>query len=255
MAATIISALIGQPASSLLDDSVDLPRIRNALEGLVVLDIVYDPWTSPLFTPPEAPGAKIYLRTDSVSRRSEEGDIGWVILVVCGESDVVTLLLPALRVDQLDEGVYEAWIELINSSEFVSCGVTDSQHATLLKIALAYRAFSRRHVGVDPTDFDIFARRLAAIARMLGPYDRADHDLVDVLSYVELMLPKDVFEGVLSPSADVGDQSRFDDGLSTVGDVSPIPPAASTPESDSAYGSDDGSIPSLVTYHSGSDYE
>lgn len=87
--------------------------------------------------------------------------------------------------------MYDSWIDIILGPELSRCDVTDIQRKTLLTIAVSYRAFSRSdHPGVDTNDFDIFAGRLATAARALGPYDRADGELIELVDYLELTLPE-----------------------------------------------------------------
>lgn len=71
------------------------------------------------------------------------------------------------------------------------CRIADYQWETLLKIALAYRAFaSGAHPAVYLDDFDILARRLVSTAKVLGRFDRANATLREAVDYLELHLPE-----------------------------------------------------------------
>lgn len=130
------------------------------------------------------------------------------------------MLLPARRIDQVEGSMYDRWIDLIQGPELSRCDVTNMQRKMLLTIAVSYRAFFRAdHPRVDITDFDIFAGRLATSARTLGPYDRADGELLNLVDYLELTLPEVRYLASLSESCLLGTE-----GLSTCASALTMPP-------------------------------
>lgn len=86
---------------------------------------------------------------------------------------------------------YDKWIALIQSLDMLDCRIADYQWETLLKIALAYRAFaSGAHPAVYLNDFNILAWRLVSAVKVLGKFNRANATLWEAIDYLELHLPE-----------------------------------------------------------------
>lgn len=101
------------------------------------------------------------------------------------------LLIPTRTPFQFPLATYDEWIALIQSCRMSDCHITDYQRETLLKIALAYRAFaSVAHPDVCLDDFDILAGCLVSAAKVLGRFDRANATLQEAVDYLELHLPE-----------------------------------------------------------------
>ncbi|KAH9848305.1 hypothetical protein C2E23DRAFT_889161 [Lenzites betulinus] len=195
--------------------------------------------------------ANILLRADSAS-----ADAGpavppkWIVISVekpRHSENFLMLLCPTQDPNQLLTIAYEHWISVIQSSSMSHCGVNTNQCDLLLKLALALRAYTTEdYAHLDNSEYDIFATRLNTATHRLGRFESAEDELVEALVYLELHLPMEVFD---APDVFIPLINH---------DLLPIPSAHTTnidsvPSVTGEGYDSDGSIPSLHTYHSGSD--